>query len=74
MSNSSCHTVKSLYDLSLNTFCHPVNDDVLKNILEFYPPSIILNVLWKVENIIVDICVKFCFTKINVYFIEFMHK
>jgi len=52
MSNSSPN-VESLYNKSLNQFCDSMNEEILQNVLKWLPPSISLQMIWKVRNTLV---------------------
>jgi len=43
---------ESLFNLALNKLCYSMDKDTLQKILNEYPPSINLLVIWKVKNII----------------------
>eukprot|EP00102_Acyrthosiphon_pisum_P002584 XP_001944165.2 PREDICTED: amyloid protein-binding protein 2 isoform X1 [Acyrthosiphon pisum] len=59
MSNSSPN-VESLYNKSLNQFCDSMNEDILKNVLKWLPPSISLQMIWKILRVN-DGCEKFIY-------------
>uniref|UniRef100_A0A2S2PBM7 Uncharacterized protein n=1 Tax=Schizaphis graminum TaxID=13262 RepID=A0A2S2PBM7_SCHGA len=50
MSNSSPN-VESLYNKSLNQLCYSMNEDILLNVLKWLPPSISLQIVWKVLRV-----------------------
>lgn len=50
MSNSSPN-VESLYSKSLKQLCYSMNEDTLVNVLKWLPPSISLQILWKVLKV-----------------------
>lgn len=49
MSNSSPN-VESLYNKALHQLCETMNEELLQNVLKWLPPSISLQILWKVLN------------------------
>ncbi|XP_060840464.1 amyloid protein-binding protein 2 isoform X2 [Rhopalosiphum padi] len=50
MSNSSPN-VESLYNKSLNQLCYSMNEDILLNVMKWLPPSISLQIVWKVLRV-----------------------
>jgi len=64
MSNSSPN-VESLYNKSLNQLCETMNEEVLQNVLKWLPPSISIQILWKVWKYFSK---KIMFLKINPFF------
>ncbi|CAI6343297.1 unnamed protein product [Macrosiphum euphorbiae] len=59
MSNSSPN-VESLYNKSLNQFCDSMNEEILQNVLKWLPPSISLQMIWKILRVN-DGCEKFVY-------------
>lgn len=49
---SSLPKFPSLCDTSFEVFCNHMDEKILQTILEYYPASMIFDVLWKVRNFI----------------------
>lgn len=53
MSNFITHySCDSLYNITLNTISCSMTEDILEHVLKWYPPSMLLDIIWKVQNII----------------------
>lgn len=45
--------IESLYNLTLDELCRSMKEEVMLHVLNVYPPLQVLQVIWKVRNILI---------------------